>query len=361
MPGAYRYFTTHAVTGEVLSIDLPLADVEFGPELNGPGRFTGTLAPDLPGLDVRQLDSGTVLLWAERGEQLLWGGLVWRAEPDEERYRIEAAGFSSYLGRRFDLHGNLSGRAPYKGTDPCQVIADVWAYCQAQPDGDLAVIVEQPPGGSPGRLGTTEQPYTVKEWEAPSLAAVVRDAAGVDGGPEWTERVTRTPDGRLERRIVLDSPRLGTRRADLVFATGVNIIDKPTAAADGDQYAQVLVALGAGDGSAKVRTTDAIRDGRLRLEAVLDRPSITDRTALAALARTERIRRSQLAQVTEITVHDHPAAPIGSWQVGDDVRVQIHEPRIDFDGWRRIVGWTLQPDHAGQETATLHLANAYTS
>ncbi|MGF1427274.1 hypothetical protein [Kitasatospora sp. LaBMicrA B282] len=183
MPGLYRYFTTHAFTGEQPSTDLPLADVEFGPELNGPGRFTGTLSPRLPGLDMRQLDAGTVPLCAERADQLLWGGLLWHAEPDGDRYPIEAAGFSSYLGKRYDLHGNLAGRGPYPGTDPCRVIADVWAYCQSQPDGDLGVLLDQPPGGSPGRLGTTEQPYAIKEWETPTLANVVREAAGTDGGP----------------------------------------------------------------------------------------------------------------------------------------------------------------------------------
>ncbi|MFD0572539.1 hypothetical protein ACFQ0T_29225 [Kitasatospora gansuensis] len=42
---AYRYFTTHALTGEVLARDLPLSGVSFGPELNGPGQMRATLAP----------------------------------------------------------------------------------------------------------------------------------------------------------------------------------------------------------------------------------------------------------------------------------------------------------------------------
>ncbi|MFI9276033.1 hypothetical protein ACIGXM_35915 [Kitasatospora sp. NPDC052896] len=358
---AWRYFTTHALTGEMLADELPLGEVEFGPELSGPGRFSGTLEPRLAHLAPAQADAGTVLVWAERDDQLLWGGLIWHAEPDAGRYRIEAAGFSSYLGRRHDVHGNLAGRGPYTEADPCRVIADVWAYCQSQPDGDLAVQVDLPPGGSPGRLGTHDQPYVTKEWEAPALANVMRDAAGVDGGPEWTEHVAWAGD-RPERHIVLAAPRLGTRRTDISFATGVNITATPTATGDGDQYAQVVIALGSGDGSAKVRTTGAVRDGRLRLEAVLDRPSITDGGVLSALARAERARRQQLTQVTEITVRDHPAAPIGSWQIGDDVRVSVHDQWIDFDGWRRIVAWTLQPsDRDGQESATLHLANPYTT
>jgi hypothetical protein len=37
---SYRYLTQHAVSGDVLAWDLPLSDVEFGPELWCPRRRT---------------------------------------------------------------------------------------------------------------------------------------------------------------------------------------------------------------------------------------------------------------------------------------------------------------------------------
>lgn len=147
MPGPdYRYFTTDALTGEVLAHDLPLSGVEFGPELNGSGSMRGLLAPRYARLAPTQAEAGTVLLWAERDQRLLWGGLIWRAKPEDDRLPLEAAGFGSYPGSRHDLHGNLGGRGPYPGTDPCTVIRDVWAYLQEQPDGDLGVSVDLPPG-----------------------------------------------------------------------------------------------------------------------------------------------------------------------------------------------------------------------
>ena len=358
---AYRYFTTHAVTGEVLARHLPLSGVAFGPELSGPGSMRAVLAPRLAHLDASLLDAGTTCLWAERDERLMWGGLIWRAQPEGGSYPIEAAGFASYLTRRRDLHGNLAGRGPYGGADPCQVIADVWAYCQEQPDGDLGVQVELPPGGSPVRLGTAEQPYTTKEWEAPALNSVVRDATGADGGPEWTETVAWAGE-QPERRFVVAWPSMGTRREDLLFATGVNIAASVPVTTSADDYAQVVVGLGAGDGSAKVRVVDAVRNGRLRMESVLDRPSVTSTDALAQLARTDRARRQQSATIDEITVVDHPAAPVGSWQVGDDVRVVVHDQWSDFDGWCRITAWTLRPAEGERpESATLRLSRPYTT
>lgn len=357
----YRYFATHALTGEILARDLPLSGVAFGPELSGPGSLHAALAPRFAHLMPSEVEAGTVLLWAERDQRLMWGGLNWSAKPQDERLPLEGAGFSSYLTKRRDLHGNLGGRGPYPGVDPCRVIADVWAYCQEQPDGDLGVIVDQPPAGCPVRLGDAEHPYTTKEWEAPALSGVVRDATGVDQGPEWTETVTWNGE-RPERHVVLGWPRLGTRREDLHFASGVNIAESTPITSDADDYAQVVIALGAGDGSAKVRTVDAVRDGRLRMEAVLDRPSVTNATTLAQLARAERTRRQQLATVDEITIFDHPAAPIGSWQIGDDVRVTIHDQWADFDGWCRITAWTLHPAEGEKpETATLRLSRPYTT
>ncbi|MFC8449496.1 hypothetical protein [Kitasatospora sp. NPDC057223] len=357
----YRYFTTHALTGEVLARDLPLSGVSFGPELNGPGSMRGLLTPRFAHLAPSQADAGTVLLWAERDQQLTWGGLIWQAKPEGPELPLEASGFGSYTGKRRDLHGNLGGRGPYPGTDPCQVIADAWAYLQEQPDGDLGVRVDLPPDGCPARLGTPEQPYATKEWEFPPLSGVIRDATALDGGPEWTESVAWEGE-RPGRRITVGWPRLGTRREDLMFASGVNITEDTAIVSSADDYAQVVLALGAGDGSAKVRAVDAVRDGRLRMEHLLDRPSITDTNTLSQLARAERARRQRTAQIEEITVTDHPAAPIGSWQIGDDVRIAAHGGWGSFDGWCRITAWTLHPAEGDQpEAATLRLAPAYTT
>ncbi|GAA2136668.1 hypothetical protein GCM10009760_16310 [Kitasatospora kazusensis] len=356
---AYRYLTQHALTGDILTWNLPVGDVAFGPELNGPGSFTGTLEPRLADVLPAFADAGNTLLFAERDDQLLWGGLVWRAEPVGGRYPIEGAGFSSYLTRRHDLHGNLAGRGPYTAADPCAVIRDVWEYCQSVPDGDLGVHVDTTPAGI--TVGTKEQPYTTKPWEAPELATIVRDMTALDQGPEWTERVTWS-GRRPQRTVVVGWPRLGTRRTDLTFTTGVNITAAVPVLFDGDQYAQVVIGLGAGEGSAKVRTVDAARNNRLRLESVLDAPAEKSTDRLAARTRTERTRRQRLGDITEITVTDHPAAPIGSWAIGDDIRVTVHDQWTDFDNWCRITAWTLHPNpQGGQEKATLRLSRPYST
>ncbi|MFD7769865.1 hypothetical protein [Streptomyces sp. NPDC059787] len=353
---SYRYLTCDAVSGSVLAWDLPLADVSYGPELNGPGSLQAVLEPHLAHVLGSMVDPGNTLIFAERDHRLMWGGLIWRADPEGGSYPIEAAGFSSYLSKRYDLHGNLGGRGPYTNADPCKVIRDVWAYCQGQADGDLGVVVDATT--SKAKIGSPEEPYATAWWEATALADVITDAVDVFGGPEWTERVSWV-GGQPERRIRIGWPRLGSRRTDVSFSTGVNIAELEPVTFDGDAYAQVVVALGAGEGQGRRRSVDAVRDGRLRLEDVLDLPMIKGTDQLAAKARTGRVARQKRGSVEEVDLIDHPAARFGSFQVGDDVRVQIHDQWTDFDGWARVTGWTLTPAQGDQqERMTVSLAPA---
>lgn len=352
----YRYRSWNALTGALLAADLPLSSVTFGLGLNAAGDFDGHLAPRFAHLLPEQLTPGNTLLTCERDDALLWGGLIWRAVPEGSTYPIEAAGWGSYLHRRHDTHGNLGGRGPYVNADPCQVIRDTWAYAQEQPDGNLRVTVE--PTTSRARAGSTAEPYRTDWWEAPVLGEVVSAMTRIEGGPEWTE-TTAWSNGQPAGRIRLGWPRLGTRRFDLSFTSGINVASSVPVSYDADEYAQVVIALGAGEGRSRRRATDGIRNGRLRLEHVLEVPAEKGTDRLAARARTERTSRQVLGEVTELQVIDHPAAPVGSWQVGDDVRVSLHDQWTDFDGWCRITGWSIRPPRGTQaEQITLTLARA---
>ncbi|MFJ1837834.1 hypothetical protein ACIOJ9_28690 [Streptomyces sp. NPDC088175] len=353
---AYRYRTWHALTGDLLASDLPLSQVEIGLARNATGSFSGRLSPRFAHLLTAQIDPGNTVLTCERDDVLLWGGLIWRAEPEGATYPIEASGWGSYLHRRRDLHGNLDGRGPYVNADPCQVIRDTWAYAQAQPDGSLGVRVDATT--SRAKAGTTAEPYRTDWWEAPALGDIVDDMTAIEGGPEWTE-ATNWTNGRPVGRVRLGWPRLGTRRTDLAFTSGINVAATVPVSYDADEYAQVVVALGAGEGRSRRRAIDAVRNGRLRLEHVLEVPAEKGNDRLAARARTERTARQILGEVTEIQVLDHPSSPVGSWQIGDDVRVSLHDQWTEYDGWCRITGWTLRPPQGdAPEQITLTLARA---
>lgn len=347
----YRYIAAHALTGDILHWNLPLTGVECGPDLNGPGSLNTTLELGLERPVAELLDPGNTLLYVERNDHLVWGGLVWRAEPQDATHPIEAAGFGSYPHRRYDLHGNLDGRGPYIDADCCQVIRDVWAYLQDQPDGDLQIVVDDTT--SEATVGTSKATYALAKTEARDLGGVIDEMADIDDGLEWTESVTWNGN-RAERRIVLGAPRLGRRREDIAFTSGVNIANTPQAVQDADAYAQTVVALGAGEGSKRLTAIDTVRDGRLRLEHFLE-TSEKNTTKLRQRARKERRARQALIDVTELDVIDHPAAPFGSYAIGDDVLIRFHEQHIDYEGRHRITGWTLRLRPPGEEPERITL------
>jgi hypothetical protein len=336
----YRYILTRAATGEILHWNLPLTEVEFGPEKSGPGSLSATLNPTFARRMSDMLDdAGDTVILVERNTRLLWGGILWRAEPQGPKLPVEASGFSSYLHRRFDLHGNLDGRGPYIEADPCQVIRDVWAYAQEQPDGDLGVVVDDTK--STAKTGTARDPYTTSKSDPRNLGEIVDEMAGIVDGLEWTETVTWR-GLRAERHIVLGAPRLGRRREDLTFTTGANVTGEPHVIKDADTYAQWVIGLGAGQGSKRKVVIDGVRNGRLRLEQKLE-TSVKDETRLTQRTRRERLARQILPTLTELEITDHPAAPIEALRVGDDVSIRLHEPHTVYNGWNRIVGWTVRP------------------
>ncbi|MFH8635507.1 hypothetical protein [Streptomyces goshikiensis] len=352
----YRYRVHDALTGSLVVHDLPLTGVEFGPDLSGPGDLSGEVPVPFGNLVGSAISPANTVLVVERDDTVVWGGLIWRAEPEGDTFPIEAGGWGSYLHRRHDVHGELDARGPFVHADACQVIRDVWAYAQSQPDGNLNVVVD--PTASRTKVGTPAEPYKVEWWEAPVLGDVVDDMTKVEGGPEWTE-TTLYSDGRPTGQIHLGWPRLGTRRTDVMFASGINIAKVTPVTYNGDEYAQVIIALGAGEGRGRRRAIDAVRNGRLRMEHVLEVPGEKGNDRLAARARRERAARQVHGEVTEIQIIDHPTAPIGSWQIGDDVRVRIHDQWADWDGWCRITGWRIKPPQGDDgERVTLSLARA---
>jgi hypothetical protein len=355
----YTYLTQDLLTGTFLDTDLPLSGVKLTYELNGPGALTASITPHYVRVNPASLVPGRTAIYAERGGVLQWGGIIWSTQPQGPDYAIEASGFSSYLSRRHDLHGNANARGPWVYADPCQVYRDLWAYAQEQPDGDLSVAVDATT--SVAKVGTPAEPFKLDWWEAPNLGEAANTLSQADDGFDYTDAVSWTGSiddpGVPLRRIRLGYPRLGRRRTDISFRTGVNVIAAPAVTYDADNYAQVLIGLGAGEGSARIRSTLAIRNDFPRLEHVEQQPSFKGTDQLASFLRTEAVARTQLASLPALTAVDHPSARVGSFDVGDDVLVEVHDEWTDLELWCRIVSYSVSTGEEG-ETIELDLARA---
>lgn len=354
--GRWRYWTQHALTGDVLHSALPLTDVDFGRELNGPGSLSGTLAPRFVKANAAALMPHTAVIYAEADGYLRWGGLVWSVEAEDGEYRLEAAGWSSYLNKRFDHHGELRGRGPYVFQDPCVIIRDIWAYAQEQPDGNLGVVVDST--NSSAKAGTPAEPWHSYWYETPSLGDHIDDLVKEDGSPDYVNDCEYQTNGTVKRRLRLGYPRLGARRTDISFRTGTNIVNAPTVDYSGDDFANVIIATGSGEGTATRYAVDPVRDGGLRMESVLSLPTVNGNDVLGRRAAAERRTRQAMGQVASIEVRDHPNAPMGSWQIGDDVMVAVNNDWVSWAGWARITAESYKPGDGADDRCTLTLKRA---
>jgi len=200
-------------------------------------------------------------------------------------------------------------------------------------------------------------PYTLAWYQTDDLAKEIDDLAKATPFDYFEEHAwAGDPDNdpTITHRLRLGYPRLGRRRLDLAFVIGDNVMVQPDVAYDGDSYASEVMTLGAGEGSKMVRGSYAKTTSRLRRVAVVKDQGI--RTVDAANKRSQRelAFRLGLGDVAQISVRDHPNAPVGSWAMGDEVLLQGDAGWAgDLNLWVRVVGQTLTPDD--MSVATLNV------
>lgn len=359
----WRYIAQRVLTGEFLDWGLPLDRDELTWELSGPGALRGTVSPDtgvLRAADGRLLlEKWGTLIHAEADGLIRWSGIVVRSEFSGSAWSVECAGLSTYP------HG-MPYTAEYSGirVDPAAVVKNIWAHLQSQPDGDLGVRVV---GSTPVRIGTDPKdvsfttgsgddvafvagPYELFWWESPDCGAEI-DSLAAEGPFDWVEAHSWDGD-TVDHRIEIAYPRAGRRRTDLAFVEGDNVISSIVVTDDGDDFANGVLGIGAGEGKGAVRRLTAVRDGRLRRVKVRAAKDVRSGVRLDSMIADDLRRMRDVLTVGSVTVRDHPNAPIGSWALGDDIEVRAVVPWLgQVDVWCRIVGWSL----LSEDTAELVL------
>lgn len=368
----WKWMAQRALTGEWLHRDLPLRDVKPTWNLNAPDAFTATLDPerlDLVAGDGRPvLDEWGTWLYGVEEDIIRWGGIVTPSAFASQAWTVNAQGVVGYA-TGIDYDGHFTADS----VDPLDVVRELWRYLVEYSKGGFAplnVVVDQTK--SPVRLGKSPKhvQFTTGQGEqvdfTASQAFEIAWWSSTDCGQEMNTLASQTPfDYReahtwqgddVEHRIVLGYPRLGTRRTDLRFALGENIAEVPGAARPSDLFCNESLGLGAGEGSAMKRVRIAQPDGRFRRPHKFSQPGVTDIDRLTQLCRMDLRTRNPDLDVTEVVVRDHPNAPLGSLQAGDDIYMTGRLPWLGAaDLWLRITSrtWDMQAS-----TATLTVARS---
>ena len=214
-----------------------------------------------------------------------------------------------------------------------------------------------------------EGPTKLTTWDVADCADFIATLC-TDTPMEYAENYSWSAEGVLGRKVVFAYPRMGRRRTDITFRTGEALRTWPEQdTGSGDEWANVLFAFGRGEGKVGLRTVVASGDpswlpkqpeiwnpgasfprrGLMRPQAWTDKTRASTSTLRSAALAELRKRRAPI-HLTKLTLQDHPHAPIGSYQLGDEVLTTLDvDDNLTISAWVRVTGITWQPSKADIE------------
>lgn len=369
----WRYLATRLNgdgTETLLDPDLPLEKVTIEDMLSGDGSVHGQIDPVYARLlgpdDEPILREWSTAIYAENDGDIRGGGILTHSGFNGPNWTLEATGFTGY-GRDMPYTGG-----GYKGirVDPLHVVRVIWDHIQSHPGGNLGLTFDQTTTKGEVSIGTelrqvefdTQEgpvsfeagPYKLNWYQNHDLQGDVDDLA--EETPfDYHERHFWDGD-TIRHHVDLGYPRLGRRRNDLRFVYGANVFDPVALDRDGTLYASGTLVLGAGEGASMIHSLrePPTRPGnRLRRVAVVVDDTIKSKRRATRRADAENQWRKRLADVDSIVVQDHPNAPLGAAQVGDEIRIEGEGDWIGIDMWVRILGIAFQPENGNVAEYTI--------
>lgn len=361
----YRLIYTNLKTG-ALGGELPVISVSYNEGLNLPGGLSATIlmedtrtmeAPDglggseevttPQGVTLTSIPPGATGIYLERDGVILWGGVLWTLDMDvaASTINIGAEGFMSYI-RRLYVAEDLTYEAVAQGT----IAQSLLAYAMAKPGAGIGLLSSIPPSS------TTRTRY-YPELERKNIGEALEQLAAVDGGFDirWTHVWNGTEDG-ITSTMVISSDTLG-RLTSYVFELGVNI-SLLSYSEDGSSMVNSAVVIGSAIGDSQMVgisfDSAAILTYPL-LENVSTRADVITVDTLTAEAVRATTRGRQPIRSVSIEVFPDSVPGLGSYVMGDRIRVRGSYGSLELDDIYRIVDMSLQVDTNGQEIVSLAL------
>lgn len=362
----WRYFAERLNgdgTATLLDPDLPLGDVGLEDALSAPGGMTAKIDPELArlkGPDGKPLfDEWHTALWAECDGEVRGGGIFNHSSFTGSAWAIECVGFMGYW-HRMPYTGN--GQS-FVNTDTLDIVRAIVDHVQGYEGGDLGLEVAQDksgvlvgsdlaseeydPEGGPGGLTLQSQAYKLAWYKDHDLLSNI-DGLASDTPFDYHERHWFDGEGNLRHSLEFGRPEggrlvFGRRRNDLRFVYGENIFTDPGVERAGDDYADEVYVLGAGEGAKMRRGRATAPRTRLRRPVVVSDPSIRE-TWRADRAAVDELRwRTNLEDLDTVVLRDHHHAPVGAVNVGDEIYIEGDTGWVEIGAWYRVIGQDIKP------------------
>lgn len=364
MASGWRFFANR-INGDgtetLLYPDIPLSNSEIDSELSGYGSISGLVEPEIMGLKDDKnkpiFVPWSTAIYAEEDGNIIDSAIFTRFSVSEgSQLNLETAGWGAYpAGMPW-----IGAEKKMIDTDALDIVRTIWSHLQSHPKGNLGLTYDPLKAGV--KFGKPEKkvdfqtgggddvnfitgPVRFNEWSTHDLGKEIDDFS--NAAPfDWTIDHQWSEDrSRIEHHLRFGVPRLGRRRNDLRFAVGENIVQIPEETVEGDEWFSGYLVLGAGEGSAMIRTIDDIQHNRLRRIGVYSDSSLKSKRAAADKARALLNMNFEEGELQEIMVIDHSHAAIGTYAPGDEIPVTTQEGWLPADTtWYRILGITIEPE-----------------
>jgi hypothetical protein len=353
---SYRYLLADALSNSLLA-EVPFESATFSHVLNAPGAFSGTLGLKQPTsvqtvlkplLSPSTSSLGKLALYVERDGVIVWGGMPWTSEPDIDAgtMTLNGEGFLSYFRRRV-----LRAKKVYVQQDQTtQIAKDLINWAQSVTGGNIGV-------DTTGVAATgVLRDRTYEAFERKNIGQAVEELAAVDNGFDF--RFDSTWNGTsILTRFLTSFPNTG-RQTQFVLEVGAQLSNL-NIKTDGTSLATNVDVIGAGEGDIGLIAT--VSDpGLIGVYPILDdvesHTDVSERPTLEAYARKRLVRGKRPIVIPEVEVDPALEPVLGSYVVGDIMRVRGGYGLAEIDGQFRVTEIGVSVDDNGGESAKLAFA-----
>jgi hypothetical protein len=380
MAGTYNFFTTDMMTNAVIATNLPFAKASFSKILNHYGSFTGMLplgSDYMQSIDFnRAVELRRAKLYVTRDGDIIWGGYILTRRWQESTQEWEIGGSELW---RLASRERVQQPIVYTSVDQLGIAQDLLCYMQGYSgnfgnnwtgvnvgsDFHWQVGFESSPANTSIALPQNEF-RTIAEIVEAMAARDTGQATGTGLGFDFSVDSSLVP-GRptgVQDAFHLWYPRKGQAAAasGYVFEyPNGNMIDF-TWPEDASTTANALIAIGANNGLNMLTTTltneAEMAIGYPKLMDTVSYKDVQDLALLTASVKADLAIFSKPVELPIIVVHADVPPILGSYDVGDEVRIRIRSFRFPrgLDTYMRIVSISVQtPDAATPELVTITL------
>jgi hypothetical protein len=357
----FRLIAQRILDGEIVEWDLPVDnDFEYQVQLSGPIIMQGAFKPEHIQVQELALDGYAYWLHVEINQEIRASAIMLPPKYEESSMTFTAEGISAIP--HYQYYDSTFSQI---GVDAFSVVRTLWNYVQIQPQSDYGITLTQDNSGQTlGEAAWDEliydpvtqefhtdhheaEPYELMWWDAVNIGEEIDKLSGqipFDFLEHHKWNPTKTD---VDHSIALGYPRLGQPRPNLMFDEE-NIIEVVPVQEGEDTYASAILIIGGGEGKDSIRSYAAHSYGdRVRKMVVITDKTINKRDRADALAQSELAARSGgRFEIAEIVINAyHANAPIGTYEVGDDIQVRVAIPWLMETqvAWYRITSITFKP------------------